>query len=186
MDREIDLKDIDSLVKRAKEGEVEAFGLIYDRFLPQIYRFIFLKVSSKTEAEDLSQQVFMKAWQAIYRFESEGAPFVSWLYKIARNLVIDFYRTNKSEFQLEENILVGDLKIDVEDKVFLKQSQAKLTKSLKELTNEQQDVIILRFVEDLSYSEISKIMKKKQPALRILQHRAIGKLKKILEEDQFK
>lgn len=179
-------KEIIDLVERAKNGEEEAFGLIYDRFLTQIYRFIFLKVSNQHDAEDLSQQVFIKAWGAIDRFEEEGAPFESWLYKIARNLVIDFYRTKKSTTELEENMMIIDSRIDTEEVIFLKQSGSKIVKAIGCLTDEQQNIIILRYTEDLSYKEISKIMKKNQPALRILQHRAINKLKAILEKEEFK
>lgn len=177
-------KEIKKLVKKAKSGDSEAFGLIYDHYLDRIYRFIFLKVSNKEEAEDLSQQVFMKAWEAMVRFEDEGLPFASWLYRIARNLVIDFYRTRKSVVSLEENILdelMSDQE-DIEESVIRSQSQERIMEALKQLSDEQKDVIILRFVDDLSYREIARITQKNQAALRILHHRALKKLKIILEK----
>jgi len=177
-------KEIRELVKKAKKGEAEAFGLIYDQYLERIYRFIYLKVSNREEAEDLSQQVFLKAWEAIYRFEDEGLPFTSWLYRIARNLVIDFYRTKKQNIALEENIAIEAVK-NSEEKILENDEKEELIRALKELTEEQKDVIILRFIEGLSYKEIAKITKKNQPALRILQYRALNKLRKILKKEQF-
>lgn len=177
-------KEIRELIKKAKKGESEAFGLIYDQYLERIYRFIYLKVSSREEAEDLSQQVFMKAWEAMYRFKDEGLPFSSWLYRIARNLVIDFYRTKKPNITLEENITIEAVE-NSEERALENHEGEELIKALKELTEEQKDVIILRFIEGLSYKEIAKITKKNQPALRILQHRALNKLRKILKKEQF-
>jgi len=178
-------KEIRELIKKAKKGESEAFGLIYDQYLERIYRFIYLKVSSREEAEDLSQQVFMKAWEAMYRFEDEGLPFSSWLYRIARNLVIDFYRTRRQNIVLEENIIIEATENSEERALKNHDGEELIKKALKELTEEQKDVIILRFIEGLSYKEIAKITKKNQPALRILQHRALNKLRKILKKEQF-
>lgn len=176
-------KEIHQLIKKAKNGEPEAFGVIYDLFLDKIYRFIYLKVTNREEAQDLSQQVFVRAWEAINRFEDEGLPFASWLYRIARNLVIDFYRTRKDHFSLKEDIgLINP--DDLEEKMFRHEKQEEIQRALEQLNDEQKDIIILRFVEDLPYREISQITKKNPASLRILQHRALNKLRKSLKVKQ--
>ena len=86
-------------IKKAKSGNQEAFGALYDHYLPSIYRFILLKVSNRAEAEDLSHEVFLSAWKNIPGYKDKGFPFSSWLYQIARNAVIDFYRTSKKNIQ---------------------------------------------------------------------------------------
>ncbi|MEY4731540.1 MAG: hypothetical protein RL681_486, partial [Candidatus Parcubacteria bacterium] len=90
------------IIQRAVKGEASAFGLLYDRYQPQIYRFIFLKVSRREEAEDLTHQVFLQALQHIGEYEDVGFPFTSWLYRIARNEVIDHYRTRKQAISLDD------------------------------------------------------------------------------------
>ena len=176
-------KEIKKLVKRAKSGEADCFGLIYDYYLTRVYRFVFLKVTNKEEAEDITQQVFMKASEALPRFENERSPFVGWLFRIARNTVIDFYRTKKNNLSLDEGIGVDDvLENSPEDIIFQNQEKAQVLKALEHLTEEQREVVTLRFVEDFSYKEISTITNKNQAALRIMQHRAIKKLKEIFKE----
>ena len=86
------LEDEHNLVARAKEGEAEAFGLLYDFYMPRIYRFVLFKVGRREEAEDLTQGVFLKAWEHVEAYESRGYPFSSWLYRIARNTVTDHHR----------------------------------------------------------------------------------------------
>ena len=86
----------EDLINKAKNRDSEAFGLLYDQYLPAIYRFILLKTSHKVTAEDLTHQVFLNAWQNIENYQSRGFPFSSWLYRIANNAVIDYYRTDKN------------------------------------------------------------------------------------------
>jgi RNA polymerase sigma-70 factor (ECF subfamily) len=167
------------IIEKAKNGEKEAFGLLYDYYHSRIYRFIFLKVSNKQDAEDITHQVFLSAWQNIKNYESQGFPFSSWLYRISRNAVIDFYRRKKNEIPLEEvsNVLNDELKID---KIDLKIQMEKVMKALKKLKPEYQDIIIMRFVDDLSIKEAAKALDKSEGAVKIMQHRAINSLKKLL------
>src|SRR3989344_2601021 len=90
------------LILQAKEGKEEAFGRLYDKYMPAIYRFIFLKVGGdKGRAEDISPEGFLSAWQNIGNFRFQGYPFSSWLYRIAGNAVIDYYRTRKASVNIE-------------------------------------------------------------------------------------
>jgi len=175
------LEGENQIIERAKKGESQAFGLLYDHYHERIYRFIFLKVSRKEDAEDLTHQVFLSAWQNIKNYKEFGFPFSSWLYKISRNAVIDFYRSKKIETSLEEaqNELSSDeIKTDNID---LKIQIEKVMKALKQLKPEYQDIIIMRFVDDLSVKEVAKALDKSEGAVKLMQHRAINNLKKILK-----
>ena len=155
------------LIQRAMGGEAEAFGLLYDRYQPQIYRFILIKVGHREEAEDLTHQVFLKSWQNIGGYTFQGFPFSSWLYSVARNQVIE----EVTELRIENpHPAATDKELDAE----------RIKKAILHLKNEQQDVIILRFIEDLSPQETALIMDKSEGAIKLLQHRAIKNLKKIL------
>lgn len=177
------MKDEDSLIYRAKEGDEQAFGALYDRYVTRIYRFIFLKVRRKQDAEDLTHQVFMNAWQSVGRYEFRGFPFGSWLYRIASNAVIDFYRTSRNHQPLEsvpeetfaevakhETILNDALEMNV------------IHTALQRLEHDQQTVLILRFIDDRTNKEIADLLGKSEGAIRVIQHRALKQLKKHVDD----
>ncbi len=170
------------LVKKAKDGEVEAFGLLYDHYLPKIYRFVLLKVSHREEAEDLTHQAFLKAWENINQYNFKGYSFGAWLYRIARNITVDYYRNNRSETSLEEvsEIAIGGLSLGgaIDKKI----EWEGLIKSLKQLKEIEQEVLIMRFVEDLPLKEIAEAIDKSEGAVKLIQHRAINNLKKIVSK----
>lgn len=172
------------LVARSVEGESSAFGLLYDRYLPKIYRFVFFKIGHREEAEDLTHQIFLSAWENIRTFQQQGLPISSWLYKIARNRVIDHYRTKKINVPLDdisqELSLITDELHDTDTRMLLE----RVYTSLHHLVDEQQEVIVLRFIEELTHKEIAAVMEKNEIAVRVLQHRAVRNLKKILDEKQ--
>lgn len=176
------LEDEKNLIERAIKGEKEAFGLLYNHYQPQIYRFIYIKVSRKTEAEDICHQVFLKAWQNIESFSYQNFPLSSWLYRIARNQVIDMYRTKKIELDIEEMEEMAISNPGVEEKLDSKKEFEKAKNALKQLKPEQQDVIIMRYIEEMSPKEIALALKKSPTAIRIIQHRALKSLRQILEK----
>jgi len=177
-------KEIKKLVKQAKNGGLEAFGIIYELFAERIYRYIYLKISDKDEAEDLTQQVFIKAWEALPDFRFKKNPFSSWLYSIARNLITDFYRKKKPIFSLD-----AEIKIDVPDaadlneQLMIKEKTQKVFRAIQQLPDEQKELLILRFVDEFSYNEIAKIMRKSPLTLRVLQHRALKRLRTIINNN---
>lgn len=181
------LEDEKQLVEQAKRGSASSFGDLYDHYVKPIHRFILLKVSSSEEAQDLTHDVFMRAWRTLPSFEHRGLPFSSWLYRIARNRVIDHYRTKKSNSRLDDFLekssseLIADVRIEGDLDVTI--ATAEVHKALKNLNEEQQDVILMRFVEDLDTKEIANILDKKEGTVRIIQHRALEKLKKIFHEE---
>ena len=171
------------LIDQAKQGDANCFGVLYNKYLPQIYRFIFLKVSSKIEAEDLTHEVFLNAWQNLSKYKDQGFPFSSWLYQIARNRTIDHFRAKKPiasiDAMAEEKIeLVNVNSLDIDD--FL---QVGLVKSaIHELKEEHQNVLIMRFIEDMSPAQIANILGKSEGAIRLIQHRAVIELRELLKD----
>lgn len=169
------------LVARSVEGESSAFGLLYDQYLPRMYRFVFFKVGHREEAEDLTHQIFLSAWENIHSFQEQGLPITSWLYKIARNRIIDHYRTKKIHTPLEEMphefIQATNGLEDADERM----QAEKIYTSLHHLPDDQQEVITLRFIEELTPKETAHVMEKSEVAIRVLQHRAIKNLKNIIE-----
>lgn len=171
-------------IKQAQKGGKEAFTRLYDHYLPKIYRFILLKVNNKTEAEDLTHEVFLNSWQNLKTYTQREFPFSSWLYRIARNEVIDFYRTNKKNIRLD---LIEENSLGVDEEISLNLDQAIDTESIKKLIQflkpEHQDVIIMRFIEDYSHEEIAAALNKSTGAIRLIQHRAIQVLKNLINKN---
>ncbi len=172
----------EKIVALAIGGDPKAFGALYDHYQPQIYRFLFLKVAGREEAEDLTHQVFLNAWLGIPRYKHRGFPFSSWLYQIARNQVVDHYRARREAVSLE----------GIDPEAFADRfSEEDLDKNLeveraigtiRSLKQEYQDVLILRFVEDLSVKEVASMMDKSEGAIKLLQHRALKILREKLGE----
>ena len=173
----------DALIQNAKGGDSASFGTLYDLYMPRIYRFVFLRTRQKEDAEDLTHQVFMNAWQNLHRYESRGFPFGSWLYRIATNAVIDHYRTARAHAPLEaipEEILsrpsgMGEA---VDTAIDLHRVRVMLTN----LESDQQNVLLMKFVDDMTNREIAEALGKTEGAVRVIQHRAIKKLKELDQE----
>ncbi|KKU55975.1 MAG: RNA polymerase, sigma-24 subunit, ECF subfamily [Parcubacteria group bacterium GW2011_GWA1_47_11] len=148
-----------NLVEKARKGNSEAFGILYDYYLPKIYRFVLFKVSHKQQAEDITQHAFMKAWENMGGYKPQGHPFGSWLYRIARNSVIDYYRKNEFSVDIEavspealgiDNSLIAKLEVKLE--------WEKILNAIGGLTEVEQDVLIMRFVEDLPHGISQEVL----------------------------
>ena len=169
-------------MERAKGGEAEAFGALYDHYQPKIYRFVLLKTSHKETAEDLTHQAFLAAWQNIHKFSHRGFPFGSWLYQIAKNSVIDHYRAAKPTTPLENVAELISSSVNHEERADSRLKIQSVYEALKQLSGDHQDVIIMRFIEELSPGEIAKALGKTEGAVRVMQHRALSALKNTLKE----
>ena len=172
----------DKLIDKAIQGEASAFGELYDHYQPKIYRFVLLRVSRREEAEDLTHQVFLSAWKSMPSYQSRGLPFSSWLYRIARNSIIDFYRTRKNDLSTDD-VALEDLGLDasLHEKTEKKLEAARLMQAMQQLKTDHQEVIILRFIEEYSVAETADALERSQGAVKLLQHRALGKLRSILK-----
>lgn len=169
------------IIKDAIKGEASAFGLLYDYYQPKIYRFIYLKVSNREEAEDLTHQAFLKAWVNLKTYRDRGYPFGSYLYRIARNLSIDFYRTRKEtqpiEYITEDVIFASSTGLAaLETKMALE----KVHSVLLRLKPEYQEIIVMKYVEDMPNSEIALILEKSEGAVKLMHNRALKALKEII------
>ncbi len=173
---------LESLLNKAKNGEQTAFGEIYNLYFKKIYTFIYFRVSHKEISEDLTEEVFLKAFTRISSV-NENKAFLGWLYQIARNQVIDYYRGKKMTISLDEVENTLEYETNVIDVVNLEQQQISLLKFIKELPQDQQIVLKLKFFEDLDNSEISEILNKSEGAIRVIQHRAITKLQELIKLD---
>jgi RNA polymerase sigma-70 factor (ECF subfamily) len=174
----------ENIIKDAVRGDAAAFGLLYDHYQPAIYRFVVVKVGRREDAEDITHQVFMNAWQNMKQYRHRGFPFSSWLYRIARNQVIDHYRARKENLSLEaiEIDQLGIVSSSSQADLSLKLDLEKVMGALHKLKQEYQDVIIFRFIEELSLKETAGAIKKTEGAVKLIQHRAIKELKNILGE----
>jgi RNA polymerase sigma-70 factor (ECF subfamily) len=174
------------ILEKAIAGDSSAFGVLYDTYQPRIYRFVYLKVSHREEAEDLTHQVFLNAWKHMGSFRNEGLPISGWLYQIARNRVIDYYRTRKQSINLDETIHEHEPELYVSgpmETLDIKLTMQEVRIAVRTLHPDQQDVIIMRFVEGLSPEETAVALGKNQGTIRVLQHRALTNLKKKLKKN---
>ena len=170
------------LIQRAVSGDPDAFAALYDFYVEQIYRFVLFRVGDEQTAEDLTSQVFLKAWDNLSSYQIRGLPFKAWLFRIARNSVIDYYRTYKETMPLEPSALTKpDPAAEVSDQVEQQLQAEELRLALQQLTEDQRQVLTLRFIEGLSTEEVANVLGKRQGAIRALQMRGLQALAEIIE-----
>jgi len=169
-----------NLVQRARQGDHEAFARLYETHFDKIFRYVVLKIRNQAEAEDMTQQVFVKAYESIGSYQLQGVPFTAWLYRIAHNQMVDFVRKeSKKLVPLDESLPIKD-DSDLECEVETKMEMEKVVLATKQLTKAQREVISLRFAGGLSITEAAKTMRKSEGAIKALQHSAILALRKTL------
>lgn len=174
-----------ALMRLAKEGDTDAFAKIYEVYFVPVFRYIYLRVKEKQDAEDLTQTVFLKVYQAVLRFEEQDRSPLAYFFTVARNTVIDHWRKKKAvllENPEKEVVETPQAAEDPEDIVQKNEIANTLQQAIRELTEEQQSVIILKFINDLSNKEISNITQKSEEAVRQLQCRAIKALRQYFKE----
>jgi RNA polymerase sigma-70 factor (ECF subfamily) len=169
------------LVQRARQGEQEAFAQLYENHFDKIFRYVVLKIRNQAEAEDMTQQVFIKAYESIGSYQSQGVPFTAWLFRIAHNQMVDYVRkqSKRQTVPLDESLQIMD-DCDVEHEVETKIEMEKVVLATAKLTKAQREVISLRFAGGLSITEAAKTMRKSEGAIKALQHSAILALRKTL------
>ena len=172
------------LIDEAKSGDPEAFARLYDAYVERVSRYVYFRVSEELDMEDLVSQVFLKAWENLDRYKTGSSPFIAWLYTIARNLVIDHYRTKKDSLPLEEAIaLPSDMEMPDEEAQTHFDLQA-MRDALQFLTSDQQQALILKYIAGLPNDSIAKIMNKQEGTVRGLQMRALQTLSKYMREKE--
>ena len=175
--------DESTLVERAKTDK-EAFGQIYDTYVERIYNYIYYRTGNHADAEDLTARVFFRAMQHIERYEERGVPFSAWLYRIAHNMVANHHRDN-SRRQMISLDAVEHLHFTQdgpERLTELVQDQETLLAAVRRLPADRQDLLILKFIDQLSNAEIGAIMGRSEGAIKSLYHRTLLALREDLVE----
>ena len=180
-----DWQDIDDvqLIVLAKDGEADAFGELYERYVQTIFRFVYVRLDDRRDAEDLTEEVFLRVWQSLPNYREQGVPFLAFLFRIARNAVIDFYRSSKSsahQESIEDNPL-QDLRSDPGEQAITNLEHQELRRILDTMREDYRMVLVLRFLSELSPEETAQVMGRSTGAVRVLQHRALAALRSILE-----
>jgi RNA polymerase sigma-70 factor (ECF subfamily) len=176
----LDREEERRIVLKAVERDQEAFAQLYDRHVVRIYRHIYYMVSDSTTAEDLTAQTFLKAWEAIDRYKERGAPIVAWLLRISHNLTVSYLRSKRDHSELDETFLDSKMTRNPEEALEQASDEKSMREAVLKLRDEQRQVIMLRFVEEMDYREVADIIGKSVPAVRVIQHRALGNLRKIM------
>ena len=173
-----------ALVKRAVAGDADAFGELYLLHLDAIYRYAYYRVGDAKDAEDITEQVFLKAGEALPGYKQLGNPFTSWLYRIAHNVIVDHHRRQKPTvpMPLPEKAGWESKQPTSLEQVIEAEEAAALSSAIARLSEEQQQVITLRFIEGLNHAEVARIMDKSEGACRVIQHRALVALNRLLTE----
>ena len=179
-----ELRDEDAQVRRAQEDPA-AFGVLYERYVDQIFSYIYYRTADRQEAEDLTSRTFLRALRHLPRYELRGAPFSSWLYRIAHNLVVNWYhdRSRHRLIHLDELALPPELKTDddppnrdIED-----EERRLLLDAIRRLPGDRQELIILKLSQGLSNTEIGQIMGRSEGAIKQLYYRTLRALRRELE-----
>jgi RNA polymerase sigma-70 factor, ECF subfamily len=176
--------DENELINTAKDGDADAFGELYERHANAVYRFLYARLDNRMDAEDFSEEVFLRAWNSLSKYHERGIPFLAFLLIIARNVLIDHYRRNGRSPQHVpiDDLQLSDANPDPGEITSINFKHQELRQALDLLRDDYQEVLVLRFLNDLSPTETARVMKRSTGAVRVLQHRAIAALRKTLEE----
>jgi RNA polymerase sigma-70 factor, ECF subfamily len=176
----MDDETLDLLVDEAKRGDSQAFARIFDAYVGPIHRFIASRVRSPSDAEDLTQLVFVKALEALPRYEARGIPFGGWLFRLARNAIIDQVRTRRDHLSLVTAVTRETEEAGPEAMAALRDDLQRVARAMDDLTDDQREVIELRFFAGLSVLEAAVAMGRQEGTIRGLQFRAIASLRRSL------
>jgi RNA polymerase sigma-70 factor (ECF subfamily) len=174
---------IERLVGAAQQGDPEAFGSLFDHFYGPVYRYVAARVGRPSDAEDLAQLVFVKALEALPRYEQRGIPFGGWLFRLARNVVIDHSRTRREHATLDVIVEQANDEDGPDELAQMRQEMQQVARALRRLTAEQREAIELRFFAGLSAREAAEVMGRQEGTVRGLQFRAIAALRRELGID---
>lgn len=177
----------DNAVVRASQGDSEAFSLLYELNVNRIYNYVFYRVGSEVDAEDITSRVFFRAFGHISNYVEKGVPFSAWLYRIAHNLIANWHRDNfrRNEVSLDERIDLPQRIEQPENSVEQTQEVEMLLKCIRKLSEDRQQLLVLKFTEHLANAEIAVIMKKSEGAIKSLYHRSLAALKEEMKKIGF-
>ncbi len=173
------------LVRLAQDGDAEAFGRLYDRYLDVVFRFVYFRVNDRTLAEDITSETFLRALRRITSISYQGRDIGAWFVTIARNLVLDHLKSARHRFEITtaDTIESREPSPSTESVVLASLQAERLMQAVATLGQEQRECIVLRFVQGMSVSETASIMGKNDGAIKALQHRAIRKLATLVSPE---
>lgn len=172
--------DDEQVIKQVKDGDADSFGMLYDQYSEVIFRYVYSHLENRLDAEDLTEEIFLRAWRALPKYDERGLPFSAFLFRIARNSLIDYYRQRKV-VQSIDDIEVQSHEAGPEEVVDTHIANSDLRKKIAELREDYRNVIIFRFLSGLSPEETAQVMQRSVGAVRVLQHRALSALKDLME-----
>ncbi len=176
--------DDTQLIAGAARGDREAFGALYERYVFKVFRHVYYLAGDLHTAEDLTAQTFLKALEAIHRYEMRGVPFLAWLLRIAYNLTINHKKVRSNgNAPLPETMEVQGTLYSPEASCEAKADGEQVWEGVRTLRGDQRQVIVMRFVDGLSYPDIAKVLGKSIGAVRVIQYRALCALRRRLEDD---
>lgn len=175
----------EEVLQRATQGDGDAFGMLYDKYAARIYNYIYYRTGSSQDAEDLTSRVFFRAMRHITSYTDRGVPFSAWLYRIAHNLVANWHRdsSRRQEVELEDGYRANKSEEYPESVLLENEAQGALMKLIRNLPEERQQLIILKFTQHLSNSEIGQIMDRTEGAIKSLYHRTLLSLREEIRKD---
>lgn len=165
----------EELLPLASQGDLDAFGLLYERYVERIFNYIYYRTGNTYDAEDLTERVFMRAMRHIGNYHDRGLPFSAWLYRIAHNLVANWHRDNnrRKEIPLDESLFGDHQSEHPEIELLRAEERERLLRVIRCLPDERQQLLILKFVEHFSNAEIGQIMGRTEGAVKSLYHRTL-------------
>ena len=172
----------EKLVERAKE-DPEAFGVLYERYVDQIYQYVFYRTGNRYDAEDLTAKTFYRALSNLDRYRYRGLPFSAWLYRIAHNLVANWHRDRQRRrtIPLDSLAMAGKSRGSAEELIEASERAAALREAMARLAPDRQELLVLKYTTDLSNREIGKVMGRSEGAIKALYHRTLVSLRKDLQ-----
>lgn len=177
------IPDLDALVERSQQGDTEAFAQIYDALVKPIYRYVYYRVDPET-AEDITEEAFLKIWQNLKKYKKGASPFSSWAFRIAHNLVVDHYRKDTSIEMIDETVADTQEHSRPELQMDVKLTNIRLHKVIRRLPEHYQQIVILKYINELENSEIAEVVGKSEGAVRVLQFRALEQLRDMLSNEK--
>jgi RNA polymerase sigma-70 factor (ECF subfamily) len=178
--------DIDhELIKKAQRGDPKAFGDLYESHAPAIFRYLYSHLDNLMDAEDLTGEVFMKAWRSLPKYSERGVPFLAFLFRIARNILVDHYRKNNQLETKDPEEMDGysaEVTSEPSELVGSQIEHQRILRVLRKLRIDYQSVLLLRFISELSPEETAQVMNRSVGAIRVLQHRALAVLREELND----
>lgn len=172
--------DDEQLINQVKNGDADAFGMLYEQYSEIIFRYVYSHLENRLDAEDLTEEIFIRAWRALPKYDERGLPFSAFLFRIARNSLIDYYRQKKVVQSLDD-IEIQSHEAGPEEAVDVRIENKDLRQTIAELREDYRNVLIFRFLSGLSPDETAQVMQRSVGAVRVLQHRALSALKELME-----